>query len=515
MSPQIPIWCGILVGVLSSLIQSLGLTIQRKSHLQNDALPLHAQKPDWKRPLWLFGFSIFISTNFLGSVFQIASLPVVILAPLGAISLLWNALFARLLLEDPFTILMSLGTLLVSAGAVLVGIFGVLPSPTHTLDELIALFARPPFLAYFSVLLTATGSLLALTHVIEWRYKATRHTEIEAYITASSPQVTERTSLLHLPPLSIPSHPHPTAASETQRLFIALSFALLSGTLSAIGLLFAKAGVELVVLTLGGENQFWRWQAWVLVPGLATFGLSQLWYLQKSLEFANPTLICPLAFCMFNISSILDSLIYFDEFRRLSPLQLSMILLGTSLLLAGVWILSLQSAQGVFLGPPTGGEETTSLFPALEEEEVEEVEEPLSPSRLFLQLLTPSREGSTYTTPLPGFAIGLAPTSPGFVLSPPRRKRTATLVSGEDLERQGREGLPDGRAGTGGGGGDWGSVSLGVTVPLPLPLPLTPLHRSPLLLLPLPLPLPLPPAPPPPLQAGALPPPPPPQPPLQ
>lgn len=38
-----------------------------------------------KRSLWLLGFAIFISSNVLGSVFQLASLSIVILAPLGAV----------------------------------------------------------------------------------------------------------------------------------------------------------------------------------------------------------------------------------------------------------------------------------------------------------------------------------------------------------------------------------------------------------------------------------------------
>lgn len=58
-------------------------------------------------------------------------------------------------------------------------------------------------------------------------------------------------------------------------------------------LLFAKSGVELLVLTIGGKNQFWRWQAWVLVIGLVICALLQLWYMHKSLVLANPTLICP------------------------------------------------------------------------------------------------------------------------------------------------------------------------------------------------------------------------------
>lgn len=31
---------------------------------------------------------------------------------------------------------------------------------------------------------------------------------------------------------------------------------------------------------------------------------SQLWYLNKALKMADPTLVCPLAFCFYNTSSI-------------------------------------------------------------------------------------------------------------------------------------------------------------------------------------------------------------------
>jgi magnesium transporter len=102
--------------------------------------------------LWIFGFLIFISSNILGSLFQIESLPVVILAPLGAVSLLWNAFFARLLLGDVFSPFMFIGTLLVAGGAVLIAVFGIVPEPTHSLEDLLALFQRPAFVVYFSIL---------------------------------------------------------------------------------------------------------------------------------------------------------------------------------------------------------------------------------------------------------------------------------------------------------------------------------------------------------------------------
>ena len=79
-------------------------------------------------------------------------MPVVILAPLGAVSLLWNAFFARLLLGDVFSPWMILGTLLIAGGAVLIAVFGIVPEPTHSLEDLLRLFNRPAFVAYFSLL---------------------------------------------------------------------------------------------------------------------------------------------------------------------------------------------------------------------------------------------------------------------------------------------------------------------------------------------------------------------------
>ena len=102
-----------------------GLTIQRKSHLLNESLPVSEQKRDYRRPLWIGGFAIFISSNLLGpslvplrqysrlltitrcslgTIFQIGALPIVVLGPLGAVSLLYNAFFAKIILGDRFTL---------------------------------------------------------------------------------------------------------------------------------------------------------------------------------------------------------------------------------------------------------------------------------------------------------------------------------------------------------------------------------------------------------------------------
>nr|VWO96734.1 Uncharacterized protein [Ganoderma boninense] len=475
--PRISIPIGITIGLLASFVQSLGLTIQRKSHVLNQALPEQHQKVEHRRPLWLLGFAIFLSSNLFGSVFQIASLPVVILAPLGAVSLLWNAFFARLLLGDVFSPWMLLGTLLIAGGAVLIAIFGIVPEPTRSLEDLLRLFNRPAFIAYFSLLAFAVLVWLATAHLVEYsyhrRYKPvditpplsplvapnvapsilTTATTAHHAVDPTSP--TERTPLIDRKPhprskSSSPS-PSPSAssmivsplsyASRSPRtpLFLASSYASISGILSGMCLLFAKSGVELLLLTLGGDNQFWRWQAWVLLLGLIVFALLQLWYMHKGLVLADPTLVCPLAFCFYNLSSIVNGLVYFDQFSMLSTTHLLLVLLGIAVLLAGVYVISFppEGDRGIDIGAWTEGEPPTELLSTTESdiEANDEVfeDEPL-PMEDEIRSQSPHARTQTQAglglhviteppTPIPAPQVSPTPPSPTGSSSPSHPRR--------------------------------------------------------------------------------------------
>lgn len=359
---------------------------------------------------------IFICSNLLGSIFQIAALPVVILAPLGAVSLLWNAFFARLLLGDVFSPWMFIGTLLIAGGAVLIAIFGIVPEPTHSLEDLLRLFSRPAFIIYFSLLGLAVVVCLAVVsspkHSKRWMLVTLIHgqTHITEYsmnrrirlpdvspplspllAPTSAPSIlttasatshvidpssaTERTPLIDRKPRS--KSPAPSSVStqydfrnwspSAARLpiILATSYASFSGIIAGMCLIFAKSGVELLMLTISGDNQFWRWQTWVLLLVLVICALLQLWYMHKGLILADPTLVCPrtflsfcctpalstyrnptVAFCFYNLSSIVNGLVYFDQFSLLSTKNLLLVLLGIVILLSGVWAVSF---------PPTGG----------------------------------------------------------------------------------------------------------------------------------------------------------------
>jgi magnesium transporter len=121
------------------------------------------------------------------------------------------------------------------------------------------------------------------------------HSDLTTAATVSS-EIAERTPLIARkpsPPESVASDVIVATKPSGRALFVAISYASFSGILSGMCLIFAKSGVELLMLTIGGKNQFWRWEAWVLVLGLVVFALLQLWYLHKSLVLADPTLVCP------------------------------------------------------------------------------------------------------------------------------------------------------------------------------------------------------------------------------
>ncbi|KAL7413920.1 hypothetical protein BDY24DRAFT_386882 [Mrakia frigida] len=382
--PQIPVAVGIVIGLLSSLVQSLGLTIQRKSHMINESKEEGFKRVEHKRPLWILGFAIFITSNILGTIFQVGALPIVVLAPLGAVSLLWNALFARFMLGDVFTRWMVLGssrhlsfpspdleltspsflltgTILITGGAILIAIFGVVPEPTHSLEDLVRLFGRTHWVVFLSVLGGVVLVVLVTSHIIE--YTLSRQQPIQ--LPLSTPPASPLSSSKPLLPVSSTSSSlssPPSSACQT-KLWLALSFAAVSGTLSGLCLLFAKSGVELLILTVSGHgNQFGSLTVLYGGGGLVVMALAQLYYLNHSLKLSSPTLICPLAFSFYNLSSVFGGLIYFDQFQLLTSLQLGLVCLGIAILLCGVGAVSLVGDSGVDVG-------------VWAEEEVEEEEE--------------------------------------------------------------------------------------------------------------------------------------------
>ncbi|WVN88600.1 uncharacterized protein L203_103811 [Cryptococcus depauperatus CBS 7841] len=412
----IPIFAAILVGLASSFVQSLGLTIQRKSHIQNDQLDPFNRRPTIRRPLWLIGFTIYMVSNIFSTIFQLDTLPIVILAPLGAVSLVFNALLARIILGDRFGVNWVIGTALVAGGAVIIAIFGVVPDEKHGLDELLVLLRRPTFVAFFSVVLVATCAVLITSHLTTFHVDASLKISTTAsgsntplsyspsdYASPHSPppipfRVTnarhssdthDRERAMGKTPINVNHMKLPfsvkrwklwplfsfsrssqkraskslSSPSQAHTLVLCgLAFAASSGTLSGLCLVLAKA--EKVKMSL------------------QDFKLG--YYL-----YASPALVCPLAFCFFNLSSIFGGLVFYNQFHQLSKAQIVLVSLGTAILLLGVWIVSSIQPEGVEVGTWVEDGSDSSSVMLWEEDELE----PRKGATLMGGELSPEPEG--------------------------------------------------------------------------------------------------------------------------
>ncbi|CAH1758462.1 10564_t:CDS:2 [Entrophospora sp. SA101] len=299
--PQVNFVVAITIAVSTSFIQSLGLTIQRKSHVLNESTSRELRRSACRRPLWHLGFDTYLISNIIGSVFSIGYLPIIILAPLGAVTLVFNAFFAKLLLGDVFTKKSFIA-------------FGVVRESAHSLEDLIELYKRPAFIVYFSITEFVVIILLSLNKYGEHLLSKISKNERDPIFGWSMKKF---------------------------QTILGISYGCVGGMISSQSLLFAKSGLELLVLTIiYRDNQFNKPLSWIIVIILAVTALLQLYYLNKGLRLCDTVILIPLSFCSYNVSTIFNGLVYYDQWTCLHWWQLVLVAVGICILLCGVLILS-------------------------------------------------------------------------------------------------------------------------------------------------------------------------------
>ncbi|CAO3579761.1 unnamed protein product [Absidia cylindrospora] len=224
----------------------------------------------------------------------------------------FNAVFAKLVLGDPFTSRTIMGTGLIVLGAMLIAGFGVVPEPNHTLQDLIQLYKRPSFIIYFTLVELCTCIGLISTHIIEYGFEKNNHWQIK------------------YPDL---------------KMWLGISFGVFGANISSQAMLFAKSGLELLILTVfHGENQFIYPLTWALVLALIFTAVLQLYYLNRGVQLCDTIILVPLNFCSFNVSCLFNGLVYYNQWDRLFWWQVVLVLIGIAILVWGVLIISFHSS---------------------------------------------------------------------------------------------------------------------------------------------------------------------------
>ncbi|KAI7902167.1 magnesium transporter NIPA-domain-containing protein [Cokeromyces recurvatus] len=287
------------------------MAFQRKSHILNDSIyPIEDRKHVLQRPMWIISFTTFLTANIVGSIFTIGYLPIVILAPIGAMGLAFNAIAAKIVLGDPLKKYTMLGTLLIVIGALLVGLFGVISEPDHDINDLITLYKKPTFIVYFSILEFFILSGLITTHYFEYTIMKKK----------------------------------PTKSMENIKKYCGMSYGILSGNISSQSMLFAKSGIELIILSIASdENQLKYALTWILLAMMIMTAILQLFYLNKGLQLCDTVILVPLSSCTFNLSCLFNGLFYYDQWNRIVWWHLILVFIGVAITISGVFMISFKT----------------------------------------------------------------------------------------------------------------------------------------------------------------------------
>lgn len=282
---------GVLVGVLSSATQSLGLTLQRKASVAcNGSL--------YRNSTWQLGLVLFLLANIVGSTVQIATLPLIILAPLQSCGLLFNSVAAHYILKERSSWRTPLATLFIIVGGMVIGVVGVSTtddnSVTHSLSELLLLARQPLFLRWFVV----TNVIVVL--VLMW-----------------------------------------TMFSRLGLLAKGVIYGCCSGTWSAHSLLLAKSVSDIITHALIFKtSDLKRFNFYLLVVSFVSLSLTQLFLLNRGLRHLSTSILYPLVFCVYNLVNILNGVVFFHQDNTSLTHVIRIISPGVASLILGVVLLS-------------------------------------------------------------------------------------------------------------------------------------------------------------------------------
>lgn len=301
---------GCVVAVCSSAMQSLGLILQRKSHLSTSSststsASISTSTSASASTLWHIGLVLFLVANVLGSTIQIYSLPLILLSPLQSIGLVFNTLFSCILLHEPFSNGSLRGTLYIAFGTLAIAYIGnSLSEIDYNLHQFWLLLKNPYFIAW---ILSVSLIIILLTLA----------------------------TLLLTSPLPSPY----------KNIFNGYIYAFISAVFSAFSLLLAKSSIQ--ILSTAFLNKDWNSlldpKILLLLSIFFSLALTQLYLLNKSLALISTAILYPLIFFIYNITSMINSLIFFNQWSQLSLYSFTVLLLGIALVLCGVFLLSIEN----------------------------------------------------------------------------------------------------------------------------------------------------------------------------
>jgi hypothetical protein len=267
-------------------------------------------------PLWWAGMLLMVVgevANFVAYSFA----PAIVVTPMGALSVVVAALLASRVLEERLDGMGKLGCAVCLAGSTVIVLHAPPERPVASVDEIWDHAMAPAFLTYLALVLSAS---LGLIVAVVPKYGAT-----------------------HLP-----------------------VYLLICSLIGSLSVMSCKAVGIALRLTLAGSNQLDRPVTWFFVGVVVCCVVTQMNYLNKSLDLFNTARVTPVYYVFFTTCVITASVILYRDWAGQSAATVASQIGGFLAVCAGIYMLQVSAA------PPAGGFQPLVGRGDGEEEEEEE-----------------------------------------------------------------------------------------------------------------------------------------------
>lgn len=296
--PAVGMWvAGFLISLIFSVLNSVGINLQKLSMTRNDAA--REKKGTFQQPLWVLGFSLVCLGSLLDFV-AFGMAPQTLLAPLAALSLVWNMFIAPIFHKEKVTRENIGATVIIFMGVTLTVIFAGHSTPSYELEDLIKLYQQPVMYAYIFCVVLFISCLFGLSRYIE-----TTHNY--------------EGGLAHI-----------------------VCYGGIAGTFGGQSVLLAKSTVELLKTAIWGESgwfMFTQFASYMIMFGLIMCLGSQVHFLNGGLARFDALVVVPVYQSFWILMSVLGGIMYFEEYVSMTRTQMCMFTLGGLLTIFGIGVL--------------------------------------------------------------------------------------------------------------------------------------------------------------------------------
>ncbi|KAG9321952.1 hypothetical protein KVV02_006924 [Mortierella alpina] len=372
---------GFAVSLIASVMNAAGLNLLKLDHVRNSALPNERQRNECGRPMWHVGLYLYIASQLAGSTIALNFLKTQWVAPLGSIALIFNFVFAKILVGTQITRQDVYGTIVVMASVVWVVVFGGMNSSGDledklTLEDLKQLFARVVFIIYFSILNTIIFMFLALGMYAYWAISLDDESgQLRKNMKTKLTYLLGTNRFARASGLTLEGDEGLEAEARDQRLkkVVAMIMSACGGLLASETLLLAKSGIKLITSTLAGQNQFGDYLSYFILFVLVFTAILQVYCLNTGLKLYDSVLVVPTFYGFYTAFGLINSTIYLNQLGDYEPWVLLLVLVGIGALIYGVKMLSAPKPEQSPAGGPLSS--LDNMYEDDEEEDAHEMEQ--------------------------------------------------------------------------------------------------------------------------------------------